>query len=166
MVLSIIAAVADNQVIGNHNSLIWHIPADLKYFKEKTMGHSLIMGRKTFDSIGRPLKGRTTIILTRQRNYTAPEGCLVAHKLQDAIGMADSSKDVFIAGGEQIYRQAISLEGVDRMYITRVFGSFEGDAFFPEIDQNTWELVECEDHDPDEKNAFAYSFQTFRRRSC
>lgn len=164
MILSLIAAVANNNVIGNDNRLIWHLPADLKHFRRLTMNHTLIMGRKTFESIGGPLKGRTTIILTRQTGYEAPEHCKIAGSLEEALKMVMGEKEVFIAGGEQVYRQSIDLHYSRRIYLTRVYASFDGDAFFPEIDPERWELIEREDHQPDDKNSFAYSFRTYKKK--
>ena len=162
MKINMIAAVAEHNVIGANNQLIWHLPADLKYFKALTMGHTLIMGRKTFDSIGKPLKGRSTIVVTRNKHFSAP-GCMVASSLESAMRMADHDREVFIAGGEQIYRRAILLMQVTRIYLTRIYASFDGDAFFPEIDPATWKLNNQSDHLPDEKNPYPYSFQVYQR---
>lgn len=164
MKISLIAAAANNHVIGYDNRMIWHLPADMKHFKTLTMNHTLIMGRKTFESIGAPLKGRTTIILSRQHDYPAPEGCKLANSLPDAIRMVVNEKEVFVAGGEDIYRQAIDLRYTTRIYLTRVFANFDGDAFFPEIDPEKWELADRQDHQPDEKNSFPYSFQLYKRK--
>ena len=164
MNISIIAAVSGNNVIGADNKLVWHLPADLKYFKELTMGHTLIMGRKTFDSIGKPLKGRATIVMTRNKNFVAP-GCVVASSLGGALQMADKDKDIFIAGGEQVYRRAITLKQVTRIYLTRIHASFDGDAFFPEIDPANWKLAENTDYRPDERNPYPYSFQVYIRNN-
>ncbi len=163
MKISLIAAIANNNVIGNNNQLIWHMPSDLKHFKALTMGHTLIMGRKTFESLGSPLKGRKTIVLSRQKNYDA-QGCQVAGNLTDALKLVQKEKEVFIAGGAQIYSQSINLAQTRRIYLTRIFASFEGDAFFPDIDAIQWELIERTDNQPDEKNPYAYSFQTYKRR--
>ncbi len=163
MKLFLIAAAANNNVIGNNNQLIWHMPADLKHFKDLTMGHTLIMGRKTFESLGTPLKGRTTIVLSRKKDYDA-KGCQVAHDLSDALKLVKGEKEVFIAGGSQIYDQSMNLHQSRRIYLTRIFASFDGDAYFPEIDPAQWELIERTDHQPDEKNKYAYSFQTYKRR--
>ncbi len=164
MKLYLIAAIANNNVIGNNNQLIWHMPSDLKHFKSLTMGHTLIMGRKTFESLGSPLKGRKTIVLSRQTSYDA-QGCQVAGDLNEALKLVQKEKEVFIAGGAQIYRQSIKMNQARRIYLTRIFASFEGDAFFPEIDPGQWELIERTDNQPDEKNPYAYSFQTYKRRS-
>ncbi len=161
MILSIIVAVANNNVIGKDNRLIWHIPADLKYFKSLTMGAPIIMGRKTYQSIGKPLPGRKSIIITRDMNYSA-DGCVVVHSLESAIAAAKEYNEAFIIGGEQIYRQAIGY--ADKIYLTRVYESFEGDSFFPEIDSTIWQLTEQKDNEIDEKNKFKYSFLTYTRK--
>ena len=163
MKLLLIAALGNNNVIGNENSLMWHMPADLKHFKNLTMGHTLIMGRKTFESMGAPLKGRETIVVTGKKNYNAP-GCQIANSISEALRMVKGQKDVFVAGGEEIYRQTIDLYQARRLYITRIYGNFEGDAFFPEIDKDQWELVEMEEHEPDEKNKYPYAFLTYKKK--
>ena len=164
MKIYLIAAVANNNVIGNNNRLMWKLPADLKHFKDMTMGHTLIMGRKTFESIGTPLKGRTTIVVTRQKGYDA-KGCGVAHSLKEALSLVKDEKEVFVAGGGEIYALAIKLHQARRIYLTRIYAEFEGDAFFPEIDQSRWELIERNDWEPDEKNPYPYSFQIYKRKS-
>lgn len=163
MILSLIAAVANNNVIGKDNTLIWHLPADLKHFKKLTMGHSLIMGRKTFESIGKPLPGRKTIILTQQKHYRV-DGCSVVNSFKEALGLVKDQQEVFVAGGAQVYEEAIKMVQTRRIYLTRVFACFDGDAFFPEIDQSKWALFQRSDHQPDEKNALHYSFQLWKRK--
>jgi dihydrofolate reductase len=166
MKLSLIAAAANNNVIGRENRLIWHLPADLKHFKNLTMGHTMIMGRKTFESIGGPLKGRRTIVISRKQNYDA-KGCEVAHSLEEAIKMVKTEKEVFVAGGAEIYQQAIGLKWARRIFLTRIYANFEGDAFFPEVDKDQWEIIDRTDHQPDEKNKYSYSFFTYKRKlSC
>lgn len=163
MKISIIAAVAENKVIGNNNSLIWRLPADLRYFKEKTTGHHIIMGRNTFDSLGgKPLPNRTTVIITRNTNYHAPEGCLVAHSLNEAIAQCSNDDEIFICGGSQIY--ALAFDCATDMYITRVHQTFDGDAFFPDFNIAQWQLIETENHDADEKNQYNFSFNHFVKR--
>jgi dihydrofolate reductase len=161
--IAIVVAVADNHVIGKDNQLIWHLPADLRHFKQKTMGHPMIMGRKTFDSIGKPLPGRTTIIVTRQQNFKA-EGCLVAHSVQAAIeiGSELDTEQVSIVGGAEIYKQAMPF--VDTLYLTRVHHTFEGDTYFPELPEKEWQQISAEHHEPDEKNRYSYSFIELRRK--
>ena len=126
--ISIIAAASENNVIGNENKLLWHLPADLKFFKSTTSGHPMIMGRKTFESIGKPLPGRATIIITRQDDYK-PDGVIVVHSLKEALKEAEKiDEEVFIVGGGEIYKQAMFL--VDRIYLTRVFATYNGDTHF------------------------------------
>jgi dihydrofolate reductase len=164
MTISIIAAVGANNVIGRRNQLPWHMPADLKWFKNKTMGHHLLMGRKTFESTGKPLPGRITVVITRNPNY-APEGVAIARSLDEAIGKAQGAGDgeIFIAGGAEIFAQG--LHRADRMYITRIHAEPEGDTFFPEFDDvNEWKLIDAEHCDADEKNPYPYSFLTYARQ--
>jgi len=162
-VISIIAAVADNGVIGRDNDLPWHLPADLKRFKKLTTGHHMIMGRRTWDSIGcRPLPGRPTIVMTRHPSYVA-ERAQVAHTLAEAFDLvADGEDEVFIAGGEAIYRMA--LESTDRIYLTRIHAEFDGDTHFPDLDGSEWRVVSEERHEPDEKNHYAYTLLVYERR--
>lgn len=164
MIKSIIAAVAENNVIGKDNDLVWHLPADLKYFKETTKGHFIMMGRKTFESFGKPLPNRTHIIITRDESYTYP-GCYVVHNLEDAYKIAEENNrsEIFILGGAEIYRQ--SIDHADRLYITEIKASFDGDTFFPEINKNKWKEVERSDFEPDEKNKYPYSFVRYERVS-
>lgn len=160
MRLSIIAAMSANRVIGRNGKLPWRLPADLARFKSLTTGHCLLMGRKTFESIGRPLPGRTTVVISRRRDY-APGGVLVAHSLEEALRMA-TGEEVFIAGGAQIYRQ--TLGRADRLYLTVLDREFEGDAFFPEYDESGWRLVSEERHEPAEETSYAYRFLVYERR--
>jgi dihydrofolate reductase len=162
MKISIIVAATENGAIGKENKLLWHLPADMKFFKEKTMGHHMIMGRKTYESIGRPLPGRTTVIITRDQHYRA-EGCLVVNSLQEAIETAKAAEDseAMITGGAEIYK--LALEKADCIYLTKVEGSFEADTFF-HFDQNQWEVKEKRDYKADEKNKFNYSFITLLRK--
>lgn len=164
MNLSMIVALADDRVIGHNNQLIWHMPADLKHFRRLTMGHTLIMGRKTYESIGKPLKGRSTIVVSRQQGYDA-KGCEVAGSLHEAIGMAEPGRDVFIAGGGQIYEQAMHMKEVSTIYLTRIYGRFTGDTFFPEIDEAEWICTSKSDHEPDEANRYPYSFMVYQRKA-
>ena len=160
--IAIVVAVAENNVIGKDNQLIWHLPADLRFFKNLTMGHPILMGRKTFESIGKPLPGRTTVIITRQPDFEAP-GCIVVNSVDAAISEAQTiDQDVYIIGGAEIYKQALAK--TDTIYLTRVHHTFEGDTFFPELDENDWEMISEEKHEPDEKNKYSYSFITLKRK--
>lgn len=160
--LTIIAAVAKNNALGKNNDLIWHLPSDLKRFKKKTLGHHIIMGRKTFESLGRPLPNRTTVIITRDLGFKA-EGCIVVHSLDEAIRVASSDPNPFILGGGEIYKQA--LDQADLLDLTWVHHSFEdADTFFPEIDFSKWQEIEREDHEADEDHQFSYSFVLYKKK--
>jgi dihydrofolate reductase len=159
--LSIIAAVAKNQVIGKNNQLVWHLPADMRFFKNTTMGHTLIMGRKTFESFGKPLPGRKSIVITRQKNCHY-EGVRVVHSLDDAIKAAPQCEEVFIVGGAEIYRMAMPL--CKKMYLTAVHHEFEGDTFFPAVDFSQWQLLSDEKHPADEKHAYPFSIRVYERK--
>jgi len=156
----IVVAIASNNAIGKNNRLLWHLPNDLKHFKEITTGHTVIMGRKTYDSVGKPLPKRRNIVITRQA-ITIP-GCEVAGSLQQAIELGRNDGDVYIIGGAEIYKQAMPL--TDIIYLTIVHQAFEADTFFPEINPNEWLETSREDHQPDEKNPLPYSFITLQRR--
>jgi dihydrofolate reductase len=167
--VSIIVAMSRNRVIGKDNKLIWHLPADLKHFKNTTMGRPVIMGRKTFESVGKPLPGRTNIVISRNKNYNAP-GCLMAGSVEEALRLlttepanvaAFDTAEVFIAGGGEIYRQAIQLAG--RMYITVIDHDFEGDTFFPEFSGEEWKLTGEEYRPADEKNSYPMLFRIYDR---
>lgn len=160
--LSIIVAVAENNVIGRNNDLIWHLPRDLKHFKETTTGHHIIQGRKTFESCGKPLPNRTNIIVTRDQNYEV-EDCIVVHSLEEAIKAAENDNEAFIIGGGNIYKQALPL--VDRIYLTKIHEKFDGDTFFPEIDMNDWKIVEKQDFEPDERNRYPFTIFIFDRKN-
>ena len=158
--LSIIVAADEQNVIGKDNVLIWHLPDDLKFFKKLTSGHSIIMGRKTFESIGRPLPDRRNIIITRDRNFK-PEGCNVLHSVEEAISHCANEDQAFIVGGEQIYRLAMPF--ADRVYLTRIHHSFEGDRHFPALDAK-WIEVERSEHRIDDKHAYSFTFITYEKR--
>lgn len=158
--ITIIAAVAKNNALGKDNQLIWHLPADLKRFKKVTLGHHIIMGRKTFESLGKPLPNRTTIIITRNTNYYA-EGCIVVNSLEEAINTAKVDENPFILGGAEIYKQA--LEIADVLDLTLVHYKFEADVFFPKIDFNNWKEMSREDFKADDKNKYDYSFVKYLR---
>ena len=161
--IAIVVAADENNVIGKDNQLPWHLPADLRHFKHLTMGHPILMGRKTFESIGKPLPGRTSIVITRQPDYEA-EGCVVAHSLEEAIELATQQDEkVCIIGGAEIFKQALAV--ADTLYFTRIHAIFDGDTFFPEISEQAWEQVSAERHQPDEKNKYSYTFKEYRRRN-
>ena len=160
--ITIIAAIAKNNALGKDNDLIWHLPADLKRFKKITSGHHILMGRNTFESIGKPLPNRTTIIITRNKDYVK-EGCFIANSLEEALEMAEEDEQIYIIGGAQIYKYALENNLVDALEITRVHQEFEADAFFPKIDKVVWKPVEREDFKADEKNKFDYSFIRYEK---
>ena len=160
--ITIIAAIAKNNALGKDNELIWHLPADLKRFKNITSGHHILMGRNTFESIGKPLPNRTTIIISRNDSYFK-DGCLIANSLEEAIELAKDDEEIYIIGGAQIYTYALENNLVDALDITLVHHQFEADAFFPEIDPKIWNEVSRKDFKADEKNKFDYSFVSFRK---
>ncbi len=161
--LKILVAFDENRVIGKNNTLIWHLPADLKRFKSLTTGHVIIMGRKTFESIGKPLPNRTTIVISRQADLQI-DGAIIAHSVEEAILKAKSitREDIFIVGGAEIY--ALSLALADQILVTQLHDIFEGDAYFPEILAESWEVTEKERGITDEKNAYQFSYITYSRK--
>ncbi len=159
MLISLVVAVAENNVIGKNNQLIWHLPADLKHFKKLTTGHTVFMGRKTHDSIGKPLPNRRNIVISRSVDQI--EGCEVAVSLEDALKLTSAENEVFIIGGAEIYKLALPL--ANRIYLTQIHQSFDGDTFFPELDLQQWRETQREDFSPDEKNRLSYSFITLDR---
>jgi dihydrofolate reductase len=162
-VLKILVAFDENRVIGKNNTLIWHLPADLKRFKTLTTGHVIIMGRKTFESIGKPLPNRTSIVISRQTDLQI-DGAIIAHSVEEAILKAKSitREDIYIVGGAEIY--ALSLPLADQILVTQLHDIFEGDAYFPEIPTETFEVTEKERGITDEKNAYQYSYITYTRK--
>lgn len=159
--LSAIVALSDNRVIGKNNQLPWHLPADLQHFKTITLGKPIIMGRKTYESIGRPLPGRQNIVITRSNAFQAP-GCSVFTSVDTALASVAECEEVFIIGGAQLYQQL--LPRIQRLYLTIVHQHVVmGDAFFPEIDPREWREISHEDCLPDEKNPIAYSFVVLER---
>lgn len=158
--ISIIVAIAQNGIIGDKNSLLWHIKEDMRFFRTTTSGHAVIMGRKTFESLGsKPLPKRKNIVITR--SDLTFEGALTAHSLDEAIAMAEGDEETFIIGGAQIYRAALAV--ADRMYITRVEHDYEGDTSFPEVDYSQWRLVSEERHERGEEYEWPFSFLTYDR---
>lgn len=167
MIVSLIVAVAENNVIGKDNTLIWHLPKDMQFFKQTTLNHHIITGRKNYISIPekfRPLANRTNIVLTRQNDFTE-QGCVVLNSLEAAIEFAkrNNETEVFIIGGGQIYKEALDKNLVDKMYITHVHQAFEGDTFFPEVNIEKWQKISEEHHRKDEKNAYGFSFCVYSR---
>lgn len=166
MKVSLIVAVAENGVIGKDNDLIWHLPKDMRFFKEKTTGHHVIMGRKNFESIPerfRPLPNRTNVVISRKSDYQA-EGCVVVKSLEDALKVAKQNDDPkpFIIGGGQIYKLALERNLVDKVYLTKVHQEFEGDTFFNQL-SSEWKEIARVYHQSDEKNAYNFSFITYEK---
>lgn len=160
--LTIIAAAAENNALGKDNQLLWHLPEDFKRFKTLTSGHYIIMGRKTFESFPKPLPNRTHIIITRQPNYQAPEGCIVVTSLEKAMELCPKNEEAFVIGGGEIYQQALDV--VDKIDVTRVHTNLDADTFFPTIDPTLWEMVFEEFHPKDDKHAFDFTFLTYVKR--
>ena len=163
MKISLICAASQNGTIGRDNHLPWHLPADLAHFKRLTTGHYILMGRKTYQSIGKPLPNRTNIVITRQTDFQA-DGCLVAHSLEQAFALCPTDVEVFIIGGAEIYRQALPV--ADKIYLTRIRHDFEGDTFLFELDPLVWYETSREDFASDQKNQYPYSFITLKKRNC
>lgn len=160
-IISLVVAYADNLAIGKDNQLLWHLPADLKHFKATTTGHSIIMGRKTFDSIGKALPNRRNLVITRQTNLELP-GAEIVNSLEAALSLTAQEPEVFIIGGANIYEQALKF--AQKIYLTHVHWSFEADAFFPKLDENEWETTQNQHFKADEKNQYDYSIKTLERR--
>jgi len=166
-IVSIIAAIAENRVIGRDNDLIWHLPADMAFFRTTTTGHHVIMGRKNYESIPekyRPLPHRTNIIISRNKNFAADD-CLVFNTLKEGIDHAINSgdKEPFVIGGGQIYALALEEDLIDRMYLTHVHESFEGDTYFPEIDDALWDLVSVKNYAADDKNSIPFTISVYEK---
>ncbi len=161
MMISIIVAIGNNRVIGIKNALPWKLPADMEHFRQLTAQKPLIMGQKTFESIGKALPGRTNIVLTLDKNFQASD-CLIAHSMEEALRIAkEKGEEVMICGGVSVYKQFLPL--ADRMYLTLIDGDFEGDAFFPEFDWNDWKEIERIDNASDGNNPYPYSFITLEK---
>ncbi|HTH55622.1 MAG TPA: dihydrofolate reductase [Cyclobacteriaceae bacterium] len=166
MTISIIAAVAKNQVIGKGNDLPWRLPDDMKFFMQTTNGHHVIMGRKNYESLPdkfKPLPNRTNIVVTHQRNYQAP-GCSLVHELRDGIDLArnNGEKELFIIGGAEIYKLALPM--TDVLYLTEIDVALDGDTFFPEWNKKQWKEISRRHHPVDEKHKFAFDFTVYRRQ--
>jgi len=162
MKISLIAAMARNGIIGINNTLPWSLPADLKHFKEITMGKPVIMGRKTYESIGRPLPGRLNIIISQNRDYSV-EGCQVAHSIDDAFAAAEKYDEAMVIGGASFYKQALAY--ANRLYLTIIDEDFEGDATFPEFDKDEWREIEHSEGIVDAKNTHPHYFITLERKT-
>ncbi len=160
--ISLIWAMANNRVIGANNTLPWRMPADLRHFRLLTLGHPVIMGRRNYESLGRPLPGRKNIVVTRQADYRA-EGCEVAGSLEDALRKTAGNPEIFIIGGATLYAQTLGL--ADRLYATLIDAQVQGDTLFPEFDERAWTETAREAHLADEQNPFNYCFVTWDRRS-
>lgn len=160
--ISLIAAVADNGVIGVDNTLPWHLPDDLRYFKELTTGHAIIMGRRNYESIGRPLPKRHNIVVTRNADYQAP-GCTVVRSIDEAFAAAADDPEIFVIGGGEIYQQ--SLSRADRLYLTLVHTKPAGDAHFPDFARDAWREISRREHPADDRHAHPFTFVTLERRS-
>ncbi|QED48322.1 dihydrofolate reductase [Cytobacillus dafuensis] len=160
--ISLIWAMDENRVIGRNNELPWHIPEDLKFFKRTTMGQPIAMGRKTWDSLGRPLPGRDNIVVTRNPSFSY-EGCTVLNSIEELMEFSNQRDDeIFVIGGAEIFK--LVLPFTDRLYLTRIYHRFEGDTYFPEINFSEWELISKEKGLKDEKNPFDYEFEIYKRK--
>jgi dihydrofolate reductase len=159
-VISIIVAASENGVIGADGNLPWRLSDDLRHFKAVTMGKPVVMGRKTWDSIGRPLPGRQNIVITRQAAFEAP-GCDVVASTEEAVAVAGDAGEIMVIGGSQVY--AAFLPAADRVYLTRVHAAVDGDAHFPSLDEEAWRLVSDEEHAADDRNEYDFSFRVYER---
>jgi dihydrofolate reductase len=159
MSFSLISAVARNRVIGINNTLPWRLPEDLQHFKRLTLGHHIVMGRKTFESLGRPLPGRISVVISRDAGYALPQDCLLAGSLETALSLCGTDAEVFCIGGAQLYAQA--LPQADRLYLTEIDADFEGDAWFPEFDRSAWKAISREPQVS--ANGLRYAFVTYER---
>lgn len=166
MKYALIVAQSNNRAIGRNNELLWHLPNDLNFFKRTTLNKPIIMGRKTYESIGRPLPGRLNIVISRQSHLNLPQGVVHVSNLDDAFLIAANEPvdEIMVIGGGNIYEQALAR--VDRIYLTQVDADIEGDAFFPELDLTQWHQLSCEQHEPDETHAYRYSFNIYERNNA
>jgi dihydrofolate reductase len=161
MTISLVAAAGNNNVIGGNNKLLWKMPSDMKFFMNLTMHHAVIMGRKTYESFGRPLKDRRNIIITRDQNLSIA-GCEVVHSLNEALNLVKKDNEVFIIGGADIYRQSITV--ANKIYLTRIYGDFEGDSYFPEINHDLWQQTAIAEYPADEKNPYPFAFLEYIKK--
>jgi dihydrofolate reductase len=160
MIVSLIAAVAENRIIGRGDELPWRLPADMRHFKELTTGHTVIMGRRTFETLRQPLPNRRNVVVTRDREYRRT-GAEIVHSIEGALSNARGDEEVFVAGGGEIYE--LALPHADRLYLTIVHAEFEGDTVFPDLNLEEWRLVESIRHNADEKHSIPFSFLTYER---
>jgi dihydrofolate reductase len=160
MILSAVVVVDENNGIGKNNQLLVHFPADLKHFKKITSGHTIIMGRKTYESMGKALPNRRNIVISRNKGYQLSDA-EITHSLENAIDLASAESEIFIIGGAEIFKQALPL--LNKIYLTRIYKSFEADTFFPQINPTEWAEEEREEHQADEKTPFAFAFINYRR---
>ncbi|KON87516.1 dihydrofolate reductase [Sporosarcina globispora] len=160
--ISLMWAMDENRVIGKDNKLPWHLPEDLKFFKRTTMGHPIAMGRKTWDSIGRPLPGRENIVITRNESFSC-EGCTVLNSIDELQKYSGEKEDeIFVIGGAEIFKAI--LPAADRLYLTMIYDQFEGDTYFPEVDMSEWDLLSREKGTRDEKNPYDFEFLIYKRK--
>ncbi|MEO5647211.1 MAG: dihydrofolate reductase, partial [Chitinophagaceae bacterium] len=162
MIYTHLVAASENNAIGKNNQLLWHLPNDLRYFKNKTWGMPVIMGRKTYESVDKPLPGRTNIVITKQEDWKR-DGVIPVKSLEEALEKANETdaKEIFIIGGGEIFKESIEI--IKRIYLTRVHANFDGDTFYPEFDKNTWKLVSSDPFPADEKHAYSYTFEIWER---
>jgi dihydrofolate reductase len=160
--ISFLVAMDQKRTIGKDNDLPWHLPADLKYFKQVTMGHPIVMGRKTHEAIGRVLPGRENIVLTRDKSYTSPD-CTVIHSIEELLDIdKGKNEEVFVIGGAEIFKEVFA--SADRLYITCIEDVFEGDTYFPEFDPSEWEIISKEKGIKDDKNPYDYYYIVYERK--
>lgn len=158
--VNIIVAIANDSVIGDKNQLLWHITEDMRYFRQVTQGHAVVMGRKTYDSIGRALPKRHNVVITRQE--ISIDGCSVVHSIEEALTLLEGEEEIFIIGGAEIYSLALPL--ADRLYVTRVGGSYSGDTHFPEWQEEEWELISSENFERGVEYQYPFAFEVYRRK--
>jgi dihydrofolate reductase len=161
MIISLVAAAGNNNVIGSNNKLPWRMPADMKFFMNLTMHHPVIMGRKTYESFGRPLKERKNIIISRDKNLSIA-GCEVVHSLDEALRLVKGENEVFIIGGAEIYRQSMAI--ANKIYLTRIYHDFEGDSYFPAINDKEWQQTSYLEQKSDEKNPYPFAFLEYVKK--
>lgn len=159
--ISLIVAMANHSVIGKDNQLPWHLPEDLRYFKAITMGHPVIMGRKTFESIGKALPGRQNIVVSTNRDYAAPS-CLVVTSLNDALEVAEVTDETFVIGGAKLFETALPI--AEKLYITRIYADIDGNTFFPKLDSSEWQEARCEKYTQQKPQGLAYAFLQYVRK--